>query len=388
MFQTESGRCGLLLTNRKEFFMKIIHCADIHLDSRLLANLDERRAKLRREEILNTFLKMADYAVENDVEAILIAGDLFDTRRVSAGVRHAVEAVIRNHADIRFYLLKGNHEAAGFLDALEAMPENLKLFSEEWTSYVLNPQRRGDIVLTGAELTAEDSGLLYSSLVLDVDKFNIVMLHGQQAQYKGKNKAETIALGELRGKGIDYLALGHVHAYHMEELDRRGRWCYSGCLEGRGFDECGEHGFVLLDIDEESLTCSCQLIPFANRQLHMWEVDVTGCTDSSQMAEQVRESLLRVSFSHRDMVKVILTGELDVACEKNTEFIARKLEDMFFYIKVYDETKLTVDLKEFLRDESLKGEFVRRVMASDLGEETKMTVIRYGLQALSGEEVV
>lgn len=376
--------------------MKIIHCADVHLDSRLLANLEERKARQRREEILHTFLKMIDYAVENGVEAVLIAGDLFDTRRVSAGVRSAVDSAIRNHPDIDFYLLKGNHDAAGFLDAVEELPENLKLFSEQWTSYVLDAERQGRLVLTGAELVPGNSETLSSSLVLDLDKFNIVMLHGQQAQYTSRNKAEAIALGALRGKGIDYLALGHVHEHHMEELDKRGVWCYSGCLEGRGFDECGEHGFVLLDIDEESLEYTRQMIPFAGRRFHVLNVDVTGCADSSQMAERVRETILESEeseeseesrISPRDMVKVVLVGRLDVSCEKNVEFIARKLEDLCFFIKVYDETKLAVDLERFLRDESLKGEFVRQVFSSDLEEETKLTVIRYGLQALSGEEI-
>lgn len=368
--------------------MKLIHCADVHLDSRLLANLDERRAKLRREELLNTFLRMVDYASDEDVEAILIAGDLFDTARVQAGVRHAVESVIRKHSDIDFYLLKGNHSAAGFLDGLEELPENLKLFDTDWSSFVLNPDRGGNIVLTGAELTKENAGILYSSLVLDYDKFNIVMLHGQQQNYMGKNKAETIALGELKNKGIDYLALGHVHEYHMEELDKRGRWCYCGCLEGRGFDECGEHGFVLLDIDEEHMKCEYTWVPFAYRMLHTVLVDVSGCPDSSDMADVVSDALVTKQISPKDMVKVVLTGQLDVTAEKNTDFMTRKLEEQFFFLKIYDETKLIVDFDSFLLDESLKGEFVRQVKADEtLDEKTKAAVIRYGLQALAGEDI-
>jgi DNA repair exonuclease SbcCD nuclease subunit len=368
--------------------MKIIHCADVHLDSRLSANLDDSKAKMRREEILNTFLRMIDYGAEQGVEAILIAGDLFDTMRVRASVRNAVESAIRKHPDIQFYLLRGNHEASGFLDALETVPENLKLFGEEWTSYVLNPSGAGNIVLTGAELTAGGAGLLYSSLVLDNDHFNIVMLHGQQNNYMGKNQAETIALGELRNKGIDYLALGHVHEYHMEELDKRGKWCYSGCLEGRGFDECGEHGFVLLDIDEESLTYKCEMIPFAGRKFHVKEVDVTGCMDSSEMADVIGDALAQSDFHPKDMVKVVLTGQVDVSCEKNLEFMTRRLEDLFFFIRLYDETKLSVDYDSFLLDESLKGEFVRQVQAAgELDQETKLTIIRYGLQALAGEDI-
>lgn len=368
--------------------MKLIHCADVHLDSRLLANLDERKAKLRREEILNTFLNMVDYAARENVEAILIAGDLFDTARVQAGVRYSVENVILKHPDIDFYLLKGNHSAAGFLDGLTKVPSNLHLFHTEWTSYVLNPERNGNIVLTGAELTGENAGVLCSSLVPDYEKFNIVMLHGQQQNYVSRNKAETIPLQQLKNKGIDYLALGHVHEYHMEELDKRGVWCYCGCLEGRGFDECGEQGFVLLDIDEENLKGTYTRIPFAFRKLHTIRTDVSGCGNSSDMAETVQDMLIERQISPKDMVKVILTGELDVAAEKNLDFITRKLEDFYFSLKIYDETGLVVDLDSFMLDESLKGEFVRQVMADEtMDEKTRATVIRYGLQALAGEEI-
>lgn len=365
--------------------MKIIHCADIHLDSSLSAHLDERRAKMRREEILNTFLKMIDYAAAHEVQAILIAGDLFDVRRVQAGVRAAVESAIRRHPDIGFYLLRGNHEASGFLDALEEIPENLKLFGEEWTTYCLNPSGKGNIMLTGAELAPGRTKELYDSLLPDYEKFNIVMLHGQQNDYLSKNRAEVIALEKLKNKGIDYLALGHVHEYHCEELDRRGKWCYSGCLEGRGFDECGEHGFALLEVDEESLSYRHRFIPFASRTLRTLEVDVTGCADSAETEDAVERALAEASFSPEDMVKIVLTGHVDVTVEKNADLLCRRLEDQFFFLKIYDETKFLVDYDSFLLDVSLKGEFVRQVRASELDEETKVTVIRYGLQALAGE---
>lgn len=368
--------------------MKVIHCADVHLDSKLSANLDGRNARLRQQEILNTFLRMIDYAAQNGVSAILIAGDLFDTGRARAGTRNAVEDAIRKHPDIDFYLLRGNHGAAGLPDASEEAPENLKLFGEEWTSYVLNPEGAGNIVLTGAELTAEGAGRLYGGLVLDYDKFNIVMLHGQQSNYAGRNKAEVVALGELKNKGIDYLALGHVHEYHAEELDKRGKWCYSGCLEGRGYDECGEHGFVLLDINEENLQWEHGWIPFAGRRLHALQVDVTGCRTSPEMADRVCDALAEADFSPKDMVKVTLAGRVDVTCEKDADFVLKKLEGRFFSVKIDDETKLTVNFDDFLKDASLKGEFVRLVRDSrELDEETKAIVIRYGLQALAGEEI-
>ena len=71
--------------------MKIIHCADLHLDSKMTSNLSKEQAKERKMEILRTYSRMIEYAKNNDVKAIIIAGDLFDTRNVSATARNLVK---------------------------------------------------------------------------------------------------------------------------------------------------------------------------------------------------------------------------------------------------------------------------------------------------------
>ena len=83
--------------------MKIIHCADLHLDSRMTSNLSPDKAKERKNEILNTFVNMVDYASAHEVDAIIIAGDMFDTSNISALTRNTVERTIRSHKDIEFY---------------------------------------------------------------------------------------------------------------------------------------------------------------------------------------------------------------------------------------------------------------------------------------------
>ena len=62
--------------------MKIIHCADIHLDSKMSANLTKEKARERKTELLTTFQNMVAYGAEQGVAAIIIAGDLFDTKRI------------------------------------------------------------------------------------------------------------------------------------------------------------------------------------------------------------------------------------------------------------------------------------------------------------------
>ena len=230
--------------------MKILHCADLHIDSRMNTNFDAEKRKKRKAEILNTYRRMIEYAAEQGVAAILIAGDLFDTNSVSRTAMSAVYTSIKEHPDIAFYYLKGNHDVNSFLASMEEIPENLHLFSDTWLSYEVGTTRRGRVMLSGVELNAENSSLIYPALSLDSRDLNIVTLHGQSAEYRSKDKTEVISMSLLKNKGIDYLALGHVHAHVVEALDARGIYCYPGCLEGRGFDECGEHGFEMLTIEE------------------------------------------------------------------------------------------------------------------------------------------
>ena len=366
--------------------MKIIHCADLHLDSKMERNLDKENAKERKRELLATFERLVRYAADNNVEAVLIAGDMFDTSKISATTRNVVLSNITENPDINFYYLKGNHDNDNFLSGLSKVPDNLKMFDSNWSTY---EEEGGKITISAVELTKDKSGAIYNQLVLDSGKFNIVMLHGQESESTQKDKTEVINLKALRNKGIDYLALGHVHFHKMEKLDPRATYCYPGCLEGRGFDECGEHGFVLLDIDIDAGKCTPTFIPFAKRRLYEIKVDVSDCDNTSEMLSRARNELDEVSPAATSLIKIVLDGMVDVECTKDENYICTALKDDYYYLKVKDETRLKIDIESYMSDVSLKGEFVRNVMSDSLlSEEDKKIIIRYGLLVLAGEEVV
>jgi len=366
--------------------MKIIHCADLHLDSKMTANLDSARAKERKAEILNTFVKMVDYAVDEDVKAIIIAGDMFDTANVSALARNTVRDAIVMHSDIDFYYLLGNHDRDNFLSSLEDIPTNLKLFAGDWVSYPVDES--GSVVISGIELNSDNAKSCYNSLILDQDKVNIVTLHGQEAETMSRDKAQIISLKELRNKNIDYLALGHIHGYKEEALDGRGVYCYSGCLEGRGFDELGEHGFVMLDVDTKLKKVDRRFVPFASRRLHELDVDISGITTTAQIIDKIDAKMQKCDIPARDLLKIVLSGEVDVECEKDVSYVLKHYEPGYYFVKVYDESHIKINYEDYRLDESLKGEFVRMVMqATDITEAEKPHVIRVGLMAIAGEEI-
>lgn len=366
--------------------MKIIHCADVHLDSALSANLTGKQRKQRKSEVTQTFLRMIDYAQEQDVRAIIIAGDLFDSRHVTKTTQNLLLDAVQRHPKITFFYLRGNHDEASEL--ADDMPENWKVFGDSWTSYTLE-EENVQIVITGAQMNADNSARLHQSLVLDNRAINIVTMHGQEVGYVGKDKTECVQLQALKDKGIDYLALGHIHAYKRERLDSRGSYVYCGCLDPRGFDECGEHGFVLLDIDVNRRAITDTFIPFASRLYYELAVDISGCETTPQVQSCIEKALQERNISSDSLVKLVLCGQVSVDGERNPEWLCEQFESRFFFLKIKDETKLAVDYAAFALDASLKGEFVRTVQAdTTLDEEMKLQIIRMGILALAGEEFV
>lgn len=359
--------------------MKIIHCSDLHLDSKMNSNLNKEKQKERRNEILITFQKMVQYAKEMGVKVILIAGDLFDKNKISVKAKNIVKDAILNTPEIDFLYLKGNHDEADFWDEDAEKPQNLKLFCKDgWKTYSYD-----NIKITGIEFGEKPDYDIYNSLILDKNDVNIVCLHGQESKYDGKDKAEIINIQSLKNKNIDYLALGHIHKYKEQKLDARGVYCYSGCLEGRGFDECGEKGFVLLDIEDGKI--NREFIPFAERTLHEVTVDITKTNTTSEAMERI-ESLIK-DIPSNDLVKIILAGKVELESERDINYMLKMYQDRFYFIKIYDETEALIDYEKYENDASLKGEFIRLVIAQKLTDKEKREIIVTGIKSLSGEEI-
>ncbi len=362
--------------------MKIIHCSDLHLDSKMKSNLDSQKAKERRNEILITYQNMVQYAADNDVKAIIIAGDMFDKKNITMKARNIVLDSINANSQIDFIYLKGNHDELSFIEEIDQIPENLKLFNtKKWQTY-----RYGNITISGIEFGELNSYEICSTLILNKNDINIVTLHGQESNYDQKDKSEIINLQELKNKNIDYLALGHIHKFKQGKLDNRGIYCYSGCLEGRGFDECGEKGFVLLDIKEDTKTIESKFIPFAGRILYEIHVDVSNTTTTLETKAKIDEKLKNIE--EKALVKIVLEGKVEVDSERDIAYLEKQYNQIYYFAKIYDETTLKIDYMSYENDISLKGEFIRLVLSQNLTEEEQRKIIVTGIKALSGEEVI
>ena len=352
--------------------LKFIHCADIHLGSKIEAKLPRVKVEQRRSEVRATFHRMVEYARENGVCAILMSGDVFDSDRPLRKDKEFFYNVVRENPDIDFLYLRGNH------DSKESYSEeglsNLKTFSSEWTSYSY-----GDVDITGIELVQENSLSLYSTLSLDRERKNIVMLHGTAGEQSGDG---FVSLRELKNRNIDYLALGHYHSYKQDSLDIRGTYAYSGCLEGRGFDETGEKGFVLLEVDEK---INAVFVPFALRTIRELFVDVGDCSNAYKCYKKICETQ---EWNIEDLLRVNLCGEITFENDGLVSSVEEYLSSKCYFASVKDKTSRHFDIEALEGDLSLRGEFIRTVLLNtNYSDEEKHKIIVYGLRALEGREV-
>jgi DNA repair exonuclease SbcCD nuclease subunit len=353
------------------------------------------QAAQRKIEILQTFGRLLKFAKENAVGAVIIAGDLFDGGNVSLKTKNYVlDSIEVCPAD--FLYLSGNHDEDAVFDK-DGLPTNLKQFGDSFGSFSY-----GNVVISGVRLSDKNEKNFYDEIILDKSKLNIVTLHGQSKYASGgaganrtteanrTGETKIIDITALKNKNIDYLALGHYHSYKCADIDGRGIYVYSGCLEGRGFDECGDKGFVLLDTDGDNNVAggaasvsggkiSHTHVSFAKRTFYGIDVSISGLRRVKQIEDAVRAAV--GSLPPGGIVKVTLTGDYDTETQIDLAHLNEILNEAFYFGRAVNESRLKINIDDYKLDVSLKGEFIRNVTAADLPDALKDDVIMAGLDA-------
>lgn len=355
--------------------MKIIHCADLHLDSKMQTHFSKEILNERKEECLTTFAKLIEYAKENEVQVVIFAGDVFDSKKVNAKTKLFFLESIAN-CDIDFIYLCGNHDEEMFLTEIENLPQNLKIIDKDWNYFKYDN-------VTIAAINLNNTNFLTAPNTLDLEqtKINIVVLHGQIVASKPKN-CEEINLKNYSDKNIDYLALGHLHNFATGELNKlRGVYCYSGALVGRGFDELNEKGFVLLETDKK--TINYKFVPFAKRLFREINVDISDLNLYGQIINKIAREL--VDENPKNLIKINIYGKVDFESEYNKDLILAEFSSRFYFVKVNDRD-LRYHIEKVGNDEfGLKNEFAKLVKESSLNEKEKEAIISFGYKAMNGE---
>jgi DNA repair protein SbcD/Mre11 len=272
--------------------LRFIHTGDIHLDSPLKGLSGQQGAAAER---IRTATRMAldnlvSLAIEEQVNFIVIAGDLYDGdwRDYQTGLFFVKQMGRLAQAGIPVFLLYGNHDAESQITRRLTLPANVNIFSARKPE-TFRLQHLG-VALHGQSFRQRDvkDNLVTAYPTPAAGCFNIGVLHTGLGGMPGHANYAPCAIEDLINKGYDYWALAHVH--HAAVLNERPHVVFCGNLQGRHIRESGPKGASLVVVEDGQVEAISPLHVDYVRWIHL-RVPVASCNTSADAMDLVHEAI-------------------------------------------------------------------------------------------------
>lgn len=291
--------------------IKILHCADIHLDSPF-ASLPAERAEVRRSELRAAFTSMMLYARMNGCDLLLMAGDVVDSRYATRETAQLLQKEFAAIPKTNIVIAPGNHDPytrSSIWSAVE-FPKNVSIFDSEKLSYFSFDELNTDVY--GYAFTAPklDVNPAAGHKPLNPDRFNLLCAHCEMNVPGGH--AAPLTDADMEASGMDYAALGHLHNTSGIHCLGKTWYGYSGCLEGRGFGECGYKGAVWVELDrtDGGVTVNPRGIRFSKRRYESLTIDATGFGTAEELTAAFRSAVRANGYGEDTTLRVVLEGKV------------------------------------------------------------------------------
>lgn len=312
---------------------RFIHTADVHLDSplRSLALRDAGLAELIGNATRRAFVRIIDLCLDEQVDALLLAGDLYDGDQTSMKTARFLSAQIRrlHESGIRVFVVRGNHDALSRITKELTFPESVMVFGGRAEAIcVERPNGAIPIVIHGLSFArphAPES--LIGKYKPPVDgAANIGILHTSLAGAPGHDPYAPCSIADLQATGFNYWALGHVHKRSV--VEGKCSIVMPGMPQGRDINEAGAKSVTLVTIgDDRSIQIEERVTSIA--QFERVSVDATSISDwrdlIGSLGKAVERARAGVASEHL-VARVRLTGTTPLAWRIRNDFDLLKNE--------------------------------------------------------------
>ena len=369
--------------------MRILHTGDLHLDS-AFSSFAQKDAEQYRELGRALLRNIFDCAKHEKCQMILIAGDLFDSKFVSKDTRALFLSLVRAAA-IPVVISPGNHDPYSENSIYSLIEkeeiENLYIFSSpELQIFDFDELKVRVFGYAFTSPVINESPLLTAKLPEDNGYLRLLCAHADMES--PLSRYAPISLASLSRFGFAYSALGHIHN-RAEKEDTEGRVRYCGFAEGRSFDELGEGGVFIVDVDE--LSCEVKRIVLSSRAFYLDEYNVSS---SRNIKEDLCAYLAEKEYPNGTYLRLLLTGTADMQDVKDIKNVSEELRRAagLEYIEIEDETLPIYDGKYLEKDVTVRGEVYRTLLPSltsaDAEVRKKATLsLKIALAAIDGNNV-
>ena len=367
--------------------VRIAHLADVHLGSAFAWTGAEDKARRFRRQQLDGLNFCLQTAREKDCAAVLIAGDLFDS---AFAERESVARFIYlagQYASLPILIAAGNHDplSEGGVYLRGNLPENVHVFPAAGDYVEIGDKLRVHGV---SAVSARDNRAPLEQLrALKDGRFELALIHAELASSAAAAHYAPVTRAQLGASGFAYVAMGHIHERSGLQYEAGTAYAYAGALQGRGFDECGEKGFYLVELEQSRVHTA--FIPVAGSRFEIVKADLSEVHDYEGALACYEKAL--AGFAPQDQVRVILSGRIQAADSEWPALLMRLADQNSRYIR--DETVIVPDPDRRAEDTGVRGLVVAALeekmaaAADERQREVYSRALRYALLAMDGEKV-
>lgn len=277
---------------------RFLHTGDLHLDSPVTGLRGEATPEilaLLRDATSSAWRNVVQLAIAERVDFLVVAGDVFErsSPTLLGQTRFRDGLAELAAAGIASYVVHGNHDP---LDGVSWAP-SLR-FPEATHRFGTAAGESAPVLRDGVEI-ARVHGRSYGAAAVTEnlaigmrrgdEPFAIGLLHANVGDRPGHGNYAPCSLDDLRGSGIDYWALGHIHQPGVLTGDGTVA-VYCGNPQGRDPGETGARGAWLVTVDAAGRATpefrACDVVRWSSV-----DVAIEGLDDDEALVAAVRAAL-------------------------------------------------------------------------------------------------
>ena len=323
--------------------------------------------------------KAIEYIKENNIKYLFISGDLYEQKYIKKSTIEYINNLFKEIPETKIFISPGNHDPYTKNSYYNKFywSENVKIFTSK-----IERIECEDINIYGYgfdDFYCKDSGI--ENINLDnKDKLNILVIHGTLDGGTIENSEyNPLSSRILKEKGFDYVALGHIHKLDYNR-EKNQNIVYPGSTASLGFDELGEHGMIVGEIEKEKI--NLDFIPLDETEFKLYDLDVTDIISKEELIEKINE----LNFDENNLIEIILIGKRNFEIDKYELY---KLISNDKVIKIKNKTKINYNLEKIANDTTLKGLFAKEMLKKlndeNISENEKEVIekaVEIGMEAL------